>query len=716
MNQISNKSGRTFLFFTGLVSTLGQVVLLRELHVASFGVELIYALAFAFWLAGAALGAMTGKKKYVPSDKMLSAFFSIAGILLIAEIIFIRRSHGLFGGVPGAFLPFDKQLMALTAALIPFSGIMGLLFQWSAKLFTRSGHTLAGAYSAECIGGLVGGGASSFFAYCGMQNLTIALLCSLVCLLMFLPLTKKKSFRPIRLISLIALFAFLIANSRYLDAWIAGLTNGRGGEFTDTPYNRILVTKQAKQLSVLSDNALVYESETTDAEEFVQLVALQAVKLDRVLVLGGGYKGIIAQLQRLPVSRIDYVEFDEKMFRFVSARLSPEEQTALAAQNVHVLYRDPRSFLNEENTYDLIVAGYPEPASGQTSRFYTKEFFRQIFCRLSGNGVFGFSLPSSENYWTPALRKRNATIFRALAAAFPQIQVLPGTTNIFIASKGPLTEDQAILSDRLYARRGDNRIVIPEYVWYLYTTERYTEIKQMLNDASASVNSDMRPICYQYTLAIWLSKFFPGIAQVDSWPPEIIHPYVYLTIALLCLAVMVLFAKKKNAVRRNVVVFFAGFQGMVMELALLLCYQIQNGILYQAIGLLIMAFMAGLAIGAWFVGKQAGGHGVLRIILLASSALFLLAGYSVGISSVSGLAAVFFALCFCGFVTSALFAWASNLAEAGKVVPISSLYAFDLAGGVLGALLTDIVLIPMFGIPWTFAMGAGVSAFLLLVV
>jgi hypothetical protein len=49
---------KAVLFIIGLISILGQVVLLRELNVASFGVELVYILALGFWLAATALGAL----------------------------------------------------------------------------------------------------------------------------------------------------------------------------------------------------------------------------------------------------------------------------------------------------------------------------------------------------------------------------------------------------------------------------------------------------------------------------------------------------------------------------------------------------------------------------------------------------------------------------------------------------------------------------------
>jgi len=45
------------LFLVGFLSLLAQVVLLRELNVAFYGIELAYLVALAAWLAGTAAGA-----------------------------------------------------------------------------------------------------------------------------------------------------------------------------------------------------------------------------------------------------------------------------------------------------------------------------------------------------------------------------------------------------------------------------------------------------------------------------------------------------------------------------------------------------------------------------------------------------------------------------------------------------------------------------------
>ena len=98
------------LFSIGLVSILGQVVLLRELNVSFYGVELIYLLALGIWLFWTAVGALAARRIDLTSGKALALLFIIFGIILPLDIVFIRASRLLVGGVPGAYLSFSSNL------------------------------------------------------------------------------------------------------------------------------------------------------------------------------------------------------------------------------------------------------------------------------------------------------------------------------------------------------------------------------------------------------------------------------------------------------------------------------------------------------------------------------------------------------------------------------------------------------------------------------
>lgn len=697
MNLISkNKSIEALLFLAGFVSILGQVILLRELNVEFFGTELIYAIAFSTWMFGTACGALTGRRNYTPLHNIIIYLFILSGLLLPLDIFFIRNIHYLFGGVTGAYLPFDFQIIAMLAALLPFSITTGLLFQWAARNLTVSGKTLAQAYAIESLGGLTGGALSSLLVILGMQNFQITLLSTFICFALLIFLNKNRYYKIFTAIILTLLLFASLNYSKAVDNWMTSKGFGRKVESIDTPYNRITIAALDNQLSFFEDNALTYESETTDAEEFVQLSSLQSVKLNKVLVLGGGFKGIVEQLDKFSGLQIDYVEYNREMYEFIKAHLPKNLKQALSSNKVNVIFKDPRSFLRTKNKYDLILAGMPEPASGMNSRYYTKEFFSEVSLCLNTNGIFSFRIPSSENFWTPVLQKRNAGIYKTLISVFPYLIVLPGTSNIFIASGVPLCSNTDILNQRLKARNISNKLVTPQYVNYIYTNDRYNEIFRLMNDNTAPVNSDLKPACYQYTMTIWLSKFFPQMAQWDFSSIKLSGKLIYKIAGGVFIFLLILVGRKWKPFRRYLIVFTAGLQGMVLEIILILNYQIHNGILFQNIGVLIMGFMLGLSLGAWIIyrlNRKFSGPLLLTLSVLFYflAGLFLISGY------ITDFIITLVFLIVTGFLTSGLFAWAGtfNVTDQKKIV--SPLYSADLLGGFIGSLVSNFILIPLFG-------------------
>ncbi|MGD9354672.1 MAG: hypothetical protein PVI72_17225, partial [Desulfobacterales bacterium] len=125
---------------------MGQVILLRELNVALYGVELIYILAMAAWLMWSAVGAMIGPRFRVPEKSTVGWAFAAFAIVFFVDVLFIRYFRNLAGAFAGTFLPFPVQLTLLGIALLPAGLLMGLLFQWSGKILVAQGGRLARAY------------------------------------------------------------------------------------------------------------------------------------------------------------------------------------------------------------------------------------------------------------------------------------------------------------------------------------------------------------------------------------------------------------------------------------------------------------------------------------------------------------------------------------------------------------------------------------------
>jgi spermidine synthase len=699
------------LLIIGLISILGQAVLLRELSVAFYGIELIYVLSMGIWLVWTALGAVIGRRNLSPSSTWIQFFFLLFSLLLPADVVFIRSIRTIFSPVPGAYLPFTHQILAMSAALLPIGLLSGLIFQWAAKLYLVGGRTLARAYALESAGGLAGGLCATLFLRFGLQNLTIAILCALFALSAVLAGREKNRGIRIAAAAAGAMAFILLWRAGPIDRAMTAWTHPNLLATQDTPYCRITVTQQGGQIAVYENDALSFETEGTEAEEFVHMAALMHPRPARVLILGGGIEGTVREILKHAPAQVDYVELNPAMLTMVAPNLPRELQEPLHAPSVRVTVADARRFLRSAGLFDLILIGMPEPDSGQANRFYTREFFEQCAAHLSPDGILAFRLKSAENFWTSQQAGRAVSIYRALRAVLPQVQVLPGGTSIFAASMQPLPKDPALLSSRLEARGISTRFVSAPYIHYLYTNDRYFKISHLLDTESAPLNTDVHPICYQYTLMIWLSKFYPGLAVLDlsslvAWGRS--HQ-PFLWIVALALPLLFVICGRRPPLRRALLVGIAAFVGMVLETSFVLYYQVKSGILYQDIGILLMGFMAGLALGALVTERHvfARMRGMPRwygLVLCAGFTLFsMVTSLSIRAGAIDGLAEITGLLLITGFLVAAIFAYASLESDQDQRNMVAPLYAADLIGGCMGSVASTLLLIPIAGLVATAA-------------
>jgi len=701
------------LLSIGLISILGQVVLLRELNVSFYGVELIYLLALGIWLFWTATGALVGRRIHFPSLNHIAVLFIIFGIALPLDIAFIRSSRLLLGGVPGAYLSFLQQLIVAVISVLPAGLLSGLLFQWTAKVYVTPGRTLAIAYAIESAGGLIGGLLATLFLRWGLQNCAIAFVCGLFSVITPLVFLKGPRAPILRwtAIVLAGIFLLLLWKTSPIDLQMTKWNHPNLLESSDSPYGRITVTRLYNQISVFENDALAFETEGTEAEYFCHLAALQHPNPEHVLILGGGIEGIVREMEQYSPKKIDYVELNHVMLNLVTRFLPVDIRKSLREPNVLITFADPRQYLKESGTYDLILVGMPEPTSGQANRFYTREFFEQCAAKLNPGGILGFRLRSAENLWTLPLTRRNVSIYRALQAVFPEVLFLPGTMNIVTASREPLPRTAEVMSRRLQDRKIMTRLISPNYIRYLFTNDRFFEIRDLLKRETALPNTDVRPVCYQYAFMIWLSKFYPRVTLVDLssiMDKGFFKPPLSLLLWI-CLPIIFLISRFFPACRRILLVAVAGFLGMVLETILILYYQVKHGVLYQDIGLLLMSFMTGLALGAMIIDRV-----MVRMIdrqkLLRWYGVGLLIGFcllcaviatKVTMSTTAGLAQTSWILAAAGFLVAGIFAYASLYGIQDQKSIISPLYSADLIGGCLGSLLGSLILIPLAGLDVT---------------
>ncbi|MCE5264377.1 MAG: hypothetical protein LLG97_12685 [Deltaproteobacteria bacterium] len=703
------------LLLTGLVSLLGQIVLLRELSVAFYGVELIYIIGLGSWMLLTACGVLIGGRR--PSAGRTAVLFCCFALFLPASVVFLRAHRGLLGGIPGAYLAFPLQMAALLMSLLPAGLLSGLLFRAAAVLHAERGRTLAGAYGIESAGSLAAGMIATFCFRYGVQNLALAIACGIVAAVAALFLFRGKGGRTGRTAAalIVLLLAAVLYQAPGLDRRMTGWNHPGLVTARDSPYGRITATLQAGQLSVFTNDALAYESGGTEAELFVHLTALQHPDPRRILLLGGGWDGTLRELlQHRPV-RIDTVVFDPAALSVLRRYLPADIRASMANPAVRLTRADPRQFLKSSAfAWDLIIVGMPEPASGETNRFYTREFFAQCAARLHSGGIVALRLPAPENLWTPPATRRTASVYRALASVFPEILVLPGPMTVMTASAAQLPRLPEVLTDRLQERKLQTRLVSKPYIRYLFANDRFTEIERRLQETEVPENSDIRPVCYPYTVISWLSRFFPKLALAD-WTGGIEEKGVWKAgrwVALglgIGLALLFLGSRLRPAGQRGLLAAVAGFLGIVIESVLILAYQAKEGVLYQEIGLLLAAFMAGLALGSPALRDLILGTGVKKrwargwgYALLAGFAIlgFTAIGIVTG-GNAAGLWATAVLLAAAGFLVGGLFAYAGLRGVREQKGVIGPLYAADLIGGSLGAFCGSLILIPLLGLAGT---------------
>jgi spermidine synthase len=716
------------LFIIGLISIAGQVVLLRELNVASFGVELVYILAMGFWLLATALGALAGRSSRTPRAGSLSIPLLLFAALLPAAVAFTRGSRILMGGVPGAYLTPGQQFITIAAALLFPAFLTGYLFRRAAGFYVSGRKTVAAAYAIESAGGLAGGLVSALGLHWGIPNFSLALTCSLIAAAApaVIPADVRRSSGMLPAIALCVILLFTLYHAPALDSIMTRWNHPFLVESRDTPYGRISVVKLESQVSVFVNDALAFETEGTEAEHFAHLAALQHPQPSRVLILGGGIEGTVGEILKHGPATIDYVEVDPAMIGMVKDRLSPDRQASLGKPGVRIVADDPRRFLQASGRYDLILIGMPEPSSGQTNRFYTLDFFRLCLDHMNPGGIVALRLQAAENRWTPQMTERVLSIYGALSSVFANVLIIPGETNVFTASMDSLPRDPQVLIDRLRSRKIESRLVSEPFIRYLLTNDRFPEVEQTVRTGAAPLNTDARPICYQLTALLWLSKFFPALTglsfeEIGGIAKE---KRIWIGAAAGMLLFVFFLARVRPSWRRALLVAVAGFAGMVLETVLILQYQTRHGVLYRDLGILITAFMFGLTAGALTLAMAARGksryRGISRkwgfCLITGFMLLATLVAFQSRLGLSTGLAETAALLAAAGCLVAGIFAYASIHGAPEQEKVISPLYAADLFGGCAGSIAASLVMVPLLGMDIT-AMGvAGLSLLALMLI
>jgi spermidine synthase len=750
----------------GLSFTVTQALLIRELMVAFFGNELSIGLILGNWLILEAIGSgCLGRWSHwwgnsAPSFAVLQVLFAL---FLPLCVLAAYTSRSLLGAIPGEGVGLVPIFWSSSLILAPVAVVDGTMFVAGSRAYARfaadsgSGGDDAPAigrvYVLEAVGAIVGGVVFTYAFLSFLNSVQIVLvlvglnLLSAAWLLAASALPTRG-----RILGLLALVILLAASlgllvsplSEEIQRWVTRQQwAGQDLVYSETSvYGNVAVVQQEGQLTFYADGIPILTAPVPDVahvEEIVHLPMLFVPQPRRALVLSGGVGGVLHELSKYPLERIDYAELDPLLIEAVKEFPTPLTLAELGDARVHVEQVDGRLLVRRrawaldsgsQGGYDLVLVNLPYPSTLQLNRFYTVEFLEMVGGLLSENGVLVMSSPGTLTYMSDELRNLNAMAYHTLKEAFAHVRPIPGDSTLWLASSSEEVETAPleVLVERWEERAIESRLVTPAHI-RLRLEQRYLDwFWDSLGQSGAAgeadaprtvgdyVNRDLKPVGLFYGLSYWNALFSPGLARLFAMTGRLKLWSVGLLIAGGCFLFIVI--TRAGARGKGTVVPLAiattGFTGMTADLVIIFAFQTLYGYVYHWIGLLITAFMAGLSLGGWRMTRR-----LARIVRLRSALLkleialvlfwvllpILLGGLYAHITHPLMLTAMqailFLSNALAGFLVGSQFPLANKIwlkeREAGKGVE-GILYTSDLIGAFLGAVLVSVVLIPVLGI------------------
>ena len=693
----------------GFSATLWQILLLRAFMTIFYGNELIIGLLLCAWLLFVALGCWAHDRLSCTnlSSSLIVVVF-VCTILLV--FISVKFSRILLHAPMGELISLPQ--IALFA--IPCIGlscfILGYWYGHLVKVMAQHNisNPAAKVYIYECCGATMAGLIFTFVLASRLSDFFILILLAAATLSGTALVQKRRSLLALACALLGLGFGYgkqidFNLSAHYWQSVAAGMKlqsawTSRYGEWAilDWGGEKNLYCNGLKQATL---------PDPIDSQLLAALLLTQHANARQVVLIGGGWGGLVQELAKKDSLDLTYVEMDEAAFHHV-------EKYQSSAQGSRVVFQDGRRFLQQsKNKFDLIIINAGRPTTALINRFYTKEFFLLAAQRLAPDGVLALAaIPSGENVLGAGLLQLNSAIWWDLRQAFKETLVIPGDQACYLAcnDRSRLCTNPDTLSMRYGRLHRQDRYFHPAMFKNIMQPERRVRFVHVLESQVAS-NTDMRPVSYYTDLLIWL-KQFSGIHMTNGLPRDWLWPSLYLT-GLLTWAIWHFTRKAGRPIL--LIMFFGGFISLATNIIFLLMMQSIYGYVYEGMGAALSLYMAGMALSAWWQDhRKPNPRFWLPILMFATMLfLFLLMPLLRTLMRHTDLIYFFGLIAVAGLLAGAPFPLATALdSVSGGTARRSRIYAVDLFGAALGSFYINTFSIPIFGFSSTLLGLAGLSA------
>ena len=629
--------------FSGIVA---QILLLRELLVTFYGNELSIGIILANWLILEAFGCFFLGKRVERLVKRLQGFVGLAllfSLSLPLAIYTTRILKEVIGVTVGEGIGLLPILYSSFLILLPVSISHGALFTFGCKIYSvyssAKGRSLPDAWQAgapggkqdatsigkvyiyETLGTIAGGIGFTYLFIPYFHSLQIALgvalLNFILCVFLLGPFWKKKQIATNKVlgsvsVALLVFCAYLLFSPKADELHQFSVKQQWKGQevvhYQNSIYGNVAVVKREEQYTFFSDGIPIITTPTPDitfVEEFVHLPMLSHPQPKEILVISGGAGGLINEVLKHPsVERVDYAELDPLILEVVEKFPTPLTEGELNDPRVNIEYIDGRLFVKKTpHKYDLVLVGFSNPSDLQVNRLFTKELFSLVKKRLKEEGILVISLPGSLTYLSEELKNLNACILNTLKEVYPYIRIIPGDgTNLFLASasKDISLIDHTQLSQRLKERKLNVSLLTPGHIEYKLHPRWLNWFLRSLEGGTEKINQDFQPLGLFYNLSYWNALFSPYMRGLFRWFERINIRLFFIPLSIFTLVFLVVRSKIARLANLSIplCVTTTGFAGMIFDLALIFTFQALYGYVFHWIGLLVTAFMVGVAAGA----------------------------------------------------------------------------------------------------------------------
>lgn len=699
----------------GASGIIAQITLVRELLVIFQGNELSLGLILANWLIAEALGSYF-YRRFKISQRTYALHVLAFSAALPLLIILTRLIRPLVNVLPGEIITIPLMHVLTLLILLPVGFLHGGLFTSSVAVISqcRSNHnvkTPGFVYVIENVGTIIGGIIVSFLLIPNLSSLKIAFTVSVISLFAALIITKLRR-------SLLLYFSFLLlllsAFGIYLSPQIENWTLRRNFPgyniltSKNTIYNNITVVNRKEQLIFLVDHTpavTVPYSNQYFIEDFVNFPLLQHPDPKKILLIGGGAGGTITKLLQYDITQIVYLELDPFLIQSIRDFSTSLTDYEISSPKVKIINTDARHYLENDTTrYDIILISFTNPSSLQTNRFFTKEFYASCLDRMNNNGILATLSPGSTAYTGPILSNLIQVHLQTLASVFPKTLQLTGDFNLYLSYKDK--NSSQLDADSLYTglinRRIATNLFSPGYIRYRLQNMQTGELN--LNK-SVPVNRDGLPAGLFYNLYYQNTVANPALRPIFDAMRKI-NIRILLILIIFVLSVFIILSKNRRSVYLAFAIFSTGITAMVFTLVFSLGFQIRYGYLYYQISILLTVFIAGSVAGGLVsnlmrTAKQSFFFiSEISIILLLTTVILCLHNSvypRLFNTQIDFLIFLFTA----GFLVGFQFPLANRLFKQDKqsiTTVVGSLYASDLLGGFVAAILIPVFLLPTIGI------------------